>query len=72
MYVQPLDAGIIQYFKAHYHKAFSSPTIDMDDAGEEDIYRINLLEIMLIVRQAWDAVTPQTIENCWQHVGITQ
>ena len=70
-YVQPLDAGIIRCFKAHYCKAFCSHTIDMDYAGEEDIYRIYLLEIMLMVRQAWDAVTPQTIENCWQHTSIT-
>ena len=53
-------------------KTFHSHGIDMDNAGEEDIYRINLLEIMLMVRQAWDTVTPQTIENCWQHTGITQ
>ena len=44
----------------------------MDDGGEEDVYRINLLEIMLMARQAWDAVTPHTIENCWHHTVITQ
>jgi len=44
----------------------------MDEAGEPDIYKINLLEIMLMVRQAWDAVTPETIANCWRHTGITE
>lgn len=71
-YVQPLDAGIIRCFKAHYCKAFCARTIDMDDAGEEDIYKINLLEVMLMARQAWDAVSPETIANCWRHTGITQ
>lgn len=71
-YVQPLNAGIIQCFKAHYCRAFCSHAIDMDDAGEKDIYKVNLLEIMMMVRQVWDVVTPQTIKNCWWHTGITQ
>ena len=44
----------------------------MDDVGEEDIYKINLLEVMLMERQVWDAVSPETIANCWRHTGITQ
>ena len=71
-YVQPLDAGIICCVKAHYRKAFCARAVDMDEAGESDIYKINLLEIMLMVRQAWDAVTPEMITNCWKHTGITE
>ena len=44
----------------------------MDEAGEEDVYKINLLEVMLMVRQAWDAVGAETIANCWKHTGITE
>src|SRR5713101_9338717 len=64
-YVQPLDAGIVHCVKAHYRKSFCIHMVNMDDAGEPDIYKINLLEIMLMVRQAWDAVTPEMIANCW-------
>ena len=71
-YVQPLDAGIIHCFKAHYRKAFCAHAVDMDEAGEEDVYKINLLEVMLMVRQAWDAVGAETIANCWKHTGITE
>jgi hypothetical protein len=71
-YVQPLDAGIIRCVKAHYRKSFCICAVDMDEAGEHDIYKINLLEIMLMVWQAWDAVTPETIANCWRHTGITE
>ena len=71
-YVQPLDAGIIHCFKAHYWKAFCAHAVDMDEAGEEDVYKINLLEVMLMVRQAWDAVGAETIANCWKHTGITE
>ncbi|KAJ2996487.1 hypothetical protein NUW54_g7233 [Trametes sanguinea] len=65
-YVQPLDAGIIRCFKAHYRKAFCLRVIEMDDAGEEDIYKINLLEVMMLAKSAWANITPSTIRNCWR------
>lgn len=71
-YVQPLDAGIIRCVKAHHRKAFCLCAVELDDAGEDDIYKINLLEVMLMVRDAWDAVTPETIRNCWKHTKITE
>ena len=36
----------------------------------EDIYKINLLEVMLMVKDAWKAVIPETIVNCWNHMKI--
>lgn len=71
-YVQPLDAGIIHCVKAHYRKAFCLRAVELDEAGEEDIYKINLLQVMLMVREAWDAVTPETIANCWKHTKISE
>ncbi|KAG1891749.1 uncharacterized protein F5891DRAFT_916658, partial [Suillus fuscotomentosus] len=47
-------------------------SVELDDAGDDDIYKINLLEVMLMVRDAWDAVTPETIRNCWKHTKITE
>ena len=38
----------------------------------DDIYKINLLEAMLIAKEAWDAVSPETIGNCWKHADIQQ
>jgi hypothetical protein len=69
-FVQPLDAGIIRCFKAHYRRAFCERAIELDEAGEDNIYKINLLEGMLMAKAAWDAVTPETIENCWNHTCI--
>jgi hypothetical protein len=69
-FVQPLDAGVIRCFKAHYQRAFCIRALDLDDAGEQDIYKINLLEAMLMAKEAWDSVTAQTIEHCWEHTGI--
>jgi len=69
-YVQPLDAGIIRCVKAHYRQAFCLRAIELDDAGEDDIYNINLLKVMLMVKEAWKAVTSEMITNCWNHTKI--
>ena len=70
LFVQPLDQSIIWCFKAHYHKAFCLWAIELDDAGVDDIYEINLLEAMLMAQEAWDAVSPEMIQNCWKHADI--
>ena len=69
-HVQPLDAGIIRCVKAHYRKAFCLQAIELDEVGEDNIYKINLLEVMLMVRAAWDAISAKSITNCWNHCGI--
>jgi len=69
-FVQPLDAGIIRCFKAHYRGYFCQRAIDLDEAGEPDIYKINLLEGMLMAKKAWYSVTSETIEHCWNHTKI--
>ena len=71
-FVQLLDQGIIRCFKVHYHKAFCLQAIELNDAGVNNIYKINLFEAMLMVKEAWDAVSPETIKNCWKHTDIQQ
>jgi hypothetical protein len=63
-FVQPLDAGIIRCFKAHYRKAFCAHALDLDDAGEADIFRINLLEAMHMAKKAWSTIDSVTISHC--------
>ena len=69
-YVQPLDAGIIRCFKAHYRRQFCARAIDLDEAGEYDIFQINLLEAIKMAQNAWNAVTNETIAHCWKHTKI--
>jgi len=69
-FVQPLDAGIICCFKAHYWKAFCLCAVELDDVGEADIYKVNLLEVLTMVKAAWDSVTADTIAACWRHATV--
>jgi DDE superfamily endonuclease len=72
LHIQPLDAGIICYFKALYHHAFYLRALELDNAGEANIYKINLLEAMMMAKEAWDNVTSMTIQACWDHTKIQQ
>ncbi|KAF9220181.1 hypothetical protein BS17DRAFT_759942 [Gyrodon lividus] len=66
-FVQSCDAGIIQCFKALHRRNFSRQAIDLDEAGEREIYKIDLLEAMVMANEAWNSVMPETIRNCWNH-----
>ena len=69
-FVQPLDAGIIRCFKARYRRAFSMRAIDLEEAEMDNIYKIDLLEAMIMAKEAWAAVNGSTIAHCWEHTGI--
>jgi hypothetical protein len=69
-FVQPCDAGIIWTFKALYRKSFNQRAIDRDEAGEREIYKIDLLEAMSMAQKSWQLVSKETIKHCWGHTLI--
>jgi hypothetical protein len=69
-WIQPLDAGIIRCLKAHYRGEQCARALDLDEAGEADIWEMNQLESMLMCKAAWRAVSSATIANCWRHTAI--
>jgi hypothetical protein len=71
-HVQPLDAGIIRCFKAHYRSRYMQAAIDNYDTGVSPahIYDIDQLDGMRKAASAWDDVSASTIANCWRKVGI--
>jgi len=69
-HVQPADARIIQDLKAKYGKLRLLWSLDREEAGEEDIFAIDLLQVMHLLTEAWDAVKLETIQACWCHTGI--
>ena len=69
-FMQPLDAGIIRCFKARYRCEFCSRALRLDEAGNDNIWKINIREVMVMANNAWAAVTPSTIQHCWDHTSI--
>jgi DDE superfamily endonuclease len=69
-HVQPMDAGIIHCFKAHYRQHFLRRALDLFDDGADDIYAINQLQAMRLICTSWDNVSNRTIAHCWQKTNI--
>ena len=67
-HIQPMDAGIIKAFKAHYRKLLVKHYIDC--AEDDRDQTVNLREALHMVKTAWDSVTCRTIANCYRHVNI--
>lgn len=72
-HVQPLDAGIINAFKAHYKKRFLNRAYRRSECTNtplSQIYKIDILTAMRLAKFAWHSITAETIRNCWKHTGI--
>ncbi|KAG8747572.1 hypothetical protein FRC10_000708, partial [Ceratobasidium sp. 414] len=54
-WIQPMDAGIIRCFKAHYRNGFTRLALERDNAGINKIYNISQLEAMKLASLAWEA-----------------
>ena len=50
-------------FQGSLSKGLCLCAIDHDDEGAEDIFDLNLLEGMKISKEAWDAVSKETVGN---------
>lgn len=63
--LQPLDAGIIRCFKAHYRRLYIDGVISRDEENSTiNPFKIHQLEGMLLAREACDLVSPACIKNC--------
>ncbi|KAE8218144.1 hypothetical protein CF319_g7920 [Tilletia indica] len=69
-HVQPLDGGIIRCFKAKFRALTVMRALERHEQGELDIYAIDQLKAMTLVKEAWNSVSAATISNCWKHVDI--
>ena len=67
-HIQPMDAGIIKAFKAHYRKQLVAHYIECAEKNENQT--VNLREALHMVKVAWERVSPSTISNCYRHVNI--
>ncbi|MBW0567307.1 hypothetical protein O181_107022 [Austropuccinia psidii MF-1] len=71
-YIQTLDSGIIQAFKAQYHKRFLSLAIWYynSNVNINQIYNFDQLSEMCLSHLAWNSITQEKIINFWDHTKI--
>ena len=68
--LQPLDAGIIHAFKAHYRKLYGLQLLQDLNKNEAKIGQINILNALFLASEAWESVNKTTIFNCFKHTGL--
>ncbi|XP_064424711.1 tigger transposable element-derived protein 6-like [Latimeria chalumnae] len=66
--IQPLDAGIIRAFKAHYRRQLVQLYVNCAEEGR--IQTVDLCQALKMIWLAWRNVTASTVKNCWHHTGI--
>nr|XP_022300624.1 tigger transposable element-derived protein 4-like [Crassostrea virginica] len=66
---QPMDQGIIQNLKVHYRKRVLLRYIT--DIDQSKAPHVSILDAIHMLSQAWNCVTPQTINNCYRHDGFS-
>ncbi|KAK9737679.1 hypothetical protein QE152_g10550 [Popillia japonica] len=52
----------------HFRKALVMKMIE--NAGENNEIKINILDTVMMISTAWDAVPLNTIVNCFRHTGF--
>ncbi|CAB5388009.1 unnamed protein product [Rhizophagus irregularis] len=69
-HLQPMDQGIINNFKVKYKQYYCWHLIRQFDNGEDIGRKLNLLEAINYLSDAWLDVLQNTISNCWAKAGI--
>ncbi|GBC36913.2 tigger transposable element-derived protein 6-like [Rhizophagus irregularis DAOM 181602=DAOM 197198] len=69
--IQPIDAGVIMSFKRHYRHSHVRLLLRYVEAGNraEDL-RMDILQTIRFIIQAWGEINPEVVRNCWWHTKI--
>lgn len=71
---QPLDQGIIKNFKHNYRTLILKhllANIEVSVTANELVKRINLLDAVYFIKNAWHQVSCETVQNCFRKAGFT-
>jgi hypothetical protein len=68
--IQPMDAGIIVAFKKRYHRLLARNALDRDERGEDNVYNVDQLIAMRWSVAAWNDISKESIQNCFNHTGL--
>lgn len=66
--LQPMDQGIIRSFKNYYRRLLVLQLIDRMEKKQDP--KISVLDAIRIMSDAWNNVTPTTIQNCYKKAGF--
>ena len=71
--LQPMDKGVIAYFKAYYRKGLVKKLIsDFFDKRFSEATTLSLLSCVLLAKLAWNDIKSETIKNCFKKSGFNR
>jgi len=71
-WLQPLDAGIIRSLKAGYRRRFVQYMVDYYEKHGEAAPKLDILQVIYLVAEAWDELPSSVVFHCWQKVGLVE
>ncbi|KAH8030886.1 hypothetical protein HPB51_012226 [Rhipicephalus microplus] len=69
--LQPLDACVIKFMKQKYRKFLVQRRLAGMECKQLD-KKLSVLDAVHYIASAWDAITPETIVNCFRHCGFNR
>ena len=63
---QPMDAGVIRCLKFYYRKNLAEMRLLAFE--EQSEFKVNLLNVLQILENAWNSVSDKVIQNCFKKV----
>ena len=63
---QPMDAGAIRCLKFYYRKNLAEMRLLAFE--EQSEFKVNLLNALQILKNAWNSVSDKVIQNCFKKV----
>jgi hypothetical protein len=68
--LQPLDQGIIRSFKAAYRRRYADNMVQHFNLHAIRPDKIDILQAIYLMSDAWDSVTKETVIRCWKKANI--
>lgn len=69
--IQPMDAGVIASVKARYRSAQMERAVDLIDEDLTNVYKVDILTAMRILKRIWESLPSGNIRHCWEHTGVS-
>ena len=63
--IQPLDQGIIATMKCNYRRELLKKIVSEQTVISECLKKMNVKEVIYLTGKAWDSVSADCIERCW-------
>ena len=66
--IQPMDQGVLESMKRIYRKTILKKLLEVDDDLIPHLKKINMLQVVEYISDAWNRVSVATLQNAWNSI----